>query len=336
MEYRELADTGIQASRIALGAGPVSGLMVGDSLDEQSAVVRRALEVGVNWFDTAPTYGDGRSEQALGRALRATGADPSAVHVATKVRLVPEKSQTLRDAIRRSLAGSLERLGSDRITLLQLHNSVTCRRGDLPTSLTPEDVLGPRGILDTFEELRSQGLVDHFGFTGLGDQESLTRLVDDGRFSTVQVPYNILTPLSGVDRTGGSIDVEYDEFLAHCRHRGLATLAIRVFAGGALSAQAPSAHTRKTKFFPLDLFHRDRVRASRLTALLPAGVSPAEASCRFVLEHSDTTLALLGFATPVEVDEAVAFATRGALDPTTLASLAAHAGTDLRTLPPSP
>src|SRR5919206_3512542 len=90
MHYRTLGRTGVRVSVLAFGAGPVSGLMTGDDHAAQLATVRRAVELGVNWFDTAPGYGQSRSEANLGRALRQLGA-AGAVHVATKVRLAPEQ-----------------------------------------------------------------------------------------------------------------------------------------------------------------------------------------------------------------------------------------------------
>ena len=67
MEYRTLGRTGIRVSAIAFGAGPVSGWMDGLSPDAQCAVIQRALDLGINWFDTAVGYGNGQSEAGLGR-----------------------------------------------------------------------------------------------------------------------------------------------------------------------------------------------------------------------------------------------------------------------------
>ncbi len=67
MEYRVLGRTGIRVSEIGFGCGNVGGLMVRGSHDEQVEAVSRALELGIDYFDTAPSYGDGRSETNLGR-----------------------------------------------------------------------------------------------------------------------------------------------------------------------------------------------------------------------------------------------------------------------------
>ena len=65
MQYRPLGTTGISVSTVSFGAGPVSGLLTGDAVDTQRAVVQRAVELGVNWFDTAAGYGNGQSELHL-------------------------------------------------------------------------------------------------------------------------------------------------------------------------------------------------------------------------------------------------------------------------------
>ena len=73
MNYRPLGKTGLAISALSFGAGPISTLMVGHDQDLQLAVVDRALRVGVNWFDTAATYGAGQSERSLGRVLEELG-----------------------------------------------------------------------------------------------------------------------------------------------------------------------------------------------------------------------------------------------------------------------
>ena len=69
MHYRTLGRTGLRVSAVAFGAGPVSGLMTGDDHAAQAAALRRAIELGINWIDTAPGYGQGKSEANIGRAL---------------------------------------------------------------------------------------------------------------------------------------------------------------------------------------------------------------------------------------------------------------------------
>jgi aryl-alcohol dehydrogenase-like predicted oxidoreductase len=111
--------------------------MTSGNPSQQVALVKHAVDAGVNWFDTAATYGGGASERHLGLAIEEL-AIADRVHVATKVRLAAEDLQDIATAVRRSVKESLERLQLPHVTLLQLHNSVTKNRGDLATSLTVE------------------------------------------------------------------------------------------------------------------------------------------------------------------------------------------------------
>src|SRR4051794_16148236 len=150
-----LGRTKLDVSVVGLGAGPVPALMTGDDADAQAAVLQRALDAGVNWIDTAAGYGDGRSELGIGRALRQLGA-AGRMHVATKVRLSVEDLADPEAAVRRSLAGSLGRLGLESVTLLQLHNGITARRGEIAASLTPQDILGR--VREALDRVRADGL----------------------------------------------------------------------------------------------------------------------------------------------------------------------------------
>jgi aryl-alcohol dehydrogenase-like predicted oxidoreductase len=318
MQYRPLGLTGIRVSAVAFGAGPVPALMVGDAREAQAAVVRRAIEAGVNWFDTAATYGQGQSETNLGEALRRAGVRTGVdVHVATKVRLSPEhldRGATAR-AVRESLLASLRRLGLASVTLLQLHNSVTARRGDEPSSVTPYDVLRPGGIADAMGELRADGLVRHLGLTGIGRPDALREVIRSQRFETIQVPYHVLNPSAGHAMPVGFGETDYGNVIADCAAQQMGVLAIRVFAGGALAGGEPSAHTLKTPFFPLELYRRDQRRAARLAEALAARgrVGLKEAALRFVLGDPRVAAAIAGFGEPAHVDEAAAWAREGPL-----------------------
>ena len=114
--------------------------------------------------------------------------------MATKVRLIGEDLDDIRGAVRRSVEASLQRLQLSRVTLLQLHNSITGRRGDEPTSVTPEDVLGRGGVAEAFEELQAEGLVHHMGLTGIGRPAALREVVASRRFAAMQVPITCSIP----------------------------------------------------------------------------------------------------------------------------------------------
>lgn len=304
VKYRQLGRTGLSISAIAFGAGPISTLMVGDDAQRQLAVVEHALGCGINWFDTAASYGAGSSEANLGRALGQLGRGRH-VHVATKVRLVGDDLRDIRSAVQRSFEQSLERLRLPKLTVLQLHNSITRQRDDEPTSLTPADVLGRGGVCDAFEQLRSQGLVAHLGLTGIGQPDALAEVIRSGRFDTMQVPYHLLNPSAGREMPANFDEVDYGNMIAECTRAGMGVLAIRVLAGGALAGNPPSPHTFKTPFFPLALYERDRRRAERLQASLAAGRTLPHEAIRFALAHPDIHSAIIGFAQPGEIDAAI-------------------------------
>lgn len=314
MRHRPLGSTGLQVSEISFGAGPVSALMTGSDQDRQRAVVARAIELGINWFDTAAGYGNGQSEASLGAALASLPL-PQPVHVATKVRLQLDQETDLRPLVAASVRASLQRLRLPRVTLVQLHNSITPRRGDEPTSITPDDVLGPRGVLAALQDLRAEGLVEHFGLTGLGDPLSLCEVIHSRQFATVQAPFHLLNPSALVEVPSGSCDPDYRGFLQTAHGVGLGIFAIRVFAAGALLGAAPSAHTQRTPFFPLDLYERDRAAADRLAESLGGFANLQDAALRYVLSQPEIASEIVGFGAPEHVDAAVEISQRGPLHP---------------------
>jgi aryl-alcohol dehydrogenase-like predicted oxidoreductase len=320
MRYHTLGSTGLQVSALAFGAGPVSQLLTGDRADLQRDTVAAAVEAGVNWFDTAATYGAGQSEENLGRTLAELKL-ADRVQVATKVRVMPEELGDVVSTVRQSVLDSLRRLRLERITLLQVHNSITSVAGAEPTSLTPEIVLGPGGMLAEMVQLRREGLVEHLGLTGLGEPAALRQVIDSGEFATIQIPYNLLNPSAGRDMPATFGETDYGNLISYCAARGMGSFAIRVLAGGALAGRPPSPHTLKTPFFPLALYEADCRRADAIAAQLPAGMSREEAAVRYAISHPGVTSAIIGLGSPTEVADAVRFVDAGPLDAEVLAQL---------------
>jgi aryl-alcohol dehydrogenase-like predicted oxidoreductase len=118
MRRTPLGRTGLEISELAFGAGVTGGILIDADETIRDAVLRRAVAAGINWIDTAPVYGDGASEETIGRHLQGLSPRP---YVSTKVRLEAEDLGAIAGAIER-LEQSLRRLRSDRIALLQLHN----------------------------------------------------------------------------------------------------------------------------------------------------------------------------------------------------------------------
>src|SRR5690349_7219875 len=123
MQLRVFGRTGMQLSVLGFGCGAVGGLMVrGDAADQERAIAR-AIDAGVNYFDTAVQYGEGESEKNLGRVLKKL--KPANAVVGTKVRLPPAAYGRIADAVTTSLDGSLARLGLERVDIFHLHNPIT-------------------------------------------------------------------------------------------------------------------------------------------------------------------------------------------------------------------
>lgn len=315
MRYRKLGSTNLQVSALAFGAGPVSGLMTNSGFDRQKRVVQRAIELGLNWFDTAATYGAGESEKNLGQVLESLRNERTLpkVHIATKVRVASAGVADFRPIVLQSIRESLTRLRVPRVTLLQLHNSITRVRDSQPTSITPEDVLGPTGILAGMEIARGEGLVDYFGLTGIGEAAGLREVIRSKKFETIQTPLHLLnmSPLRAIPVS--LHDPDYGGFLQDAIDVGMGIFAIRVYAGGALIGSEPSAHTLKTPFFPLSLYERDRVRLAQLRKVAGDAWLGGETALRYILSQGEVTSAIVGFGSEKEVDEACASESRGVL-----------------------
>ncbi|HEX9443339.1 MAG TPA: aldo/keto reductase, partial [Candidatus Binatia bacterium] len=230
MLYRTLGNTGLKISEIGFGCGNNAVLMVRASRAEQTRAVRRALDLGINYFDTAFAYGLGKSEENLGGILADLGAAPV---VSTKIRLEP--AADLKAATIYAVESALKRLRKDSVDLIQLHNRVTSSPSPGKRfSLTPADVLG--GVLDGFKEMRARGKVEFFGFSGLGDPKALGEVIDSGALDSVQAYYNLLNPSAGEAVPTGFAALDYGRMIDRAAGKGMGVAVIRVLAAGALTS----------------------------------------------------------------------------------------------------
>jgi aryl-alcohol dehydrogenase-like predicted oxidoreductase len=308
---RSLGRTKLEVPSCSLGCGPIPQLMTGQRNERQVALLERALQQGIDWLDTAATYGDGSSEKNLGWSLaQLDGAQR--MRVATKVRLMPDQLDDIATAVRASVERSLENLGIEKIVLLQLHNSITAERGDEPTSLTPDDILADGGILSAIRQLQDEGLVGWIGLTGLGQPAAIKRVVLSGQFDTIQVPYSLVNSTAGRAAGAGFDEADYGELIEPCAEQGMGVFVIRVFAGGALLGHPPAPHTYTTRFFPIDLYERDLARADRVRQNL-AGDEMDEVALRFALFHPQVNSAIVGMSEPEHVDRALVACEKGPL-----------------------
>jgi len=181
METVRLGNTGATVSRLGFGGAPAgltnylqsSSPQDARQREQTIAAIHRAAELGVTFFDTAPAYGSGASEEIYGEALAAV---KTPVFVATKASHQVE-------SVRGSLEASLSRLRRDRVDLFQIH-------GTSYDEATVDAILAPGGMLDELERLKAEGLTRFIGFTTEDNNPPFYRLMATGRFDVVQMCYN--------------------------------------------------------------------------------------------------------------------------------------------------
>jgi L-galactose dehydrogenase/L-glyceraldehyde 3-phosphate reductase len=311
MDYRVLGRTGLRVSALGFGCGNVGGLMVRGTSAERERAVARALELGVNFFDTAPAYGDGLSEQHLGQALEALQAR---CLVATKVRLGPDGLGDPAGAVTRSLETSLRRLRRDRVDLLQLHDPVRAMRaGGEPGAA---EVL--ERILPAFEALRRAGKVGFVGITALGDTPALHRVLASGGVDSAQVCFNLLNPSAGFAVPRGFPAQDFDRLLTRARAHGVGVVVIRVLAAGALSGELVRHPIAAPAVDPIASgldYASDVGRTQALRALVREGhaASLVEAALRFPLGSDAVSTVLLGYSSLDHLEAAAAAVAKGPL-----------------------
>ena len=321
MQYRTIAKTGVKISEIGFGCGNNAVLMVKASYQEQVHAVRRALDLGINYFDTAFAYGLGKSEENLGRILNELGAEAV---VSTKIRLEAEALSDIKGATIRAVEAGLRRLNRERVDVIQLHTRVMLERGaGKRFSLTPSDVLGPHGVVEGFKVIRDRGKVSHFGFSGLGDPKALYELVDSGEFHAFQVYYNLLNPSAGhaVPQVFSALD--YGLIIDRAAAKRMGVFVIRVLAAGALTSN-PNAGGGSSpeplspgSDYPLDVQRGEKVKA----ALGLDGKGLTQAAIRFALMKPEVSTVLVGFSNTAHIEEAVACSGAGGLSDEAMARL---------------
>lgn len=320
MEKRRLGRTGLQVSVLGYGAGAVGGLFTKGEAREQERAVARAIEAGINYFDTAARYGDGESEKNLGRVLKALKAD---VVVGTKFRLRAEDRGNVAAYIAQSTEESLRRMGRDSVDLLQLHNPLTARDGG--DNLDVEIALNE--VAPVLEELRKQGKTRFIGFSGVGEPAALLKAVDSKLFDTVQVVYNALNPSAGGPMPQGAPGLDYGRLLERAKAADMGTIVIRALAAGALSGTAdrhPLAQQQVPPIGSAPDFAGDVARAQKLAPVAKeAGIATlTELGERFVISHPAVSTMLVGYSTLGHLEEAIAAVNKGPLPAAVLQRIA--------------
>ena len=260
-----------------------------DVSDEDSiAAVRRAMDLGVNLFDTADVYGLGHSEEILAQAL---GPRRHEVVIATKGGVVWDSAgRTRRDisprSIRKALEGSLRRLGLETIPLYQLH---------WPDARTPlAEALGE------LERCRDEGLLRWIGVCNVGASDLMLAR---------EVSHTVATqfPLSVLDRAAAA------ELLPFCGRHEMAALTYSPLAQGLLAGAFDAAQQRsdedvrsRSSYFKADVLPRNVEVARRCALAAQAlGITTPQLALSWVLAQPGVTAVLSGIRTAAQVEENV-------------------------------
>jgi myo-inositol catabolism protein IolS len=300
MVYRAFGKTGWRVSQVGLGCWQFGGAIVLDGRpdgwsgvnDEESvATIKRAVELGINFFDTADMYGWGHSEEVLGRALKEVG-NRDRQYIASKVGFWHDDQgkrtfNESKDYILRACDASLRRLQTDRIDLYQCHLWRTERWTE---------------FLDAFQTLQKQGKIRFYGIS-TNDFDTVQHFDERHHLTSVQSNYNLL------DR-----HVEQD-ILPYCRERGIAFIARGPLAMGKLSGKLAKDH----KFDANDIrskwtegdnrkdFERDIETIARLKPIAQKyGFIMAELAVKFVLTHVAVSTTIPGTKNRSQLEHNVA------------------------------
>jgi len=320
MQKRRLGRTGLQISVLGYGAGAVGGLFTkGDPVDQERAIAR-ALELGINYIDTAALYGNGESERNLGRVLKKLKPD---VVLGTKFRLKAADRARVADAVAQSMDESLRRLGLDHVDLFQLHNPLVAKDAD--DRMAVEIALNE--VVPALHKLQKAGKTRFIGFSGVGETPALLKAIESKAFDTVQVVYNALNPSAGGPMPKGAPGQDYGRLLERARANDMGTIIIRALAGGALSgteARHPLAMQQVDPIGSAPDFAGDVARARQLEPLVKDGTagSLVELAQRFVIAHPAVTTMLVGYSTLDQLEEAAAAVSKGPLPAAALARIA--------------
>jgi D-threo-aldose 1-dehydrogenase len=315
MRYRPFGRTGLQVSELIFGGGWVGGILIHQDDATKRAALARALEAGINWIDTAPSYGDGKSEEALGWLLQEVEQKP---YLSTKVRLDLGRLDDIPGQIERSLEASLKRLRLTSVDLFQLHNPIGPATTD--RLLGVEQVLGKGGVADVFDRLRAKGLTRFIGITALGDAGACREVIASGRFDSAQVYYNLLNPSAGQTMPPAWHGQNFGGLIAACREHGVAVLNIRVLAAGVIATD--QRHGRENPITDDADLATEGERARAVFARLGERYGTrAQTAIRFALANPGLAGVVAGMAELAHLEEALAAAAMGPLPEAALAEL---------------
>ena len=320
MHYRRFGRTGWNVSEVGYGMWGMAG-WTGSEDAESLASLQRSVDLGCNFFDTAWAYGDGHSEQLLGKILRANQGNATAggpdkkLYVATKIppknRRWPSRREFALeecfppDYIVEYVEKSLANIGVDTLDLIQFHTW---------EDKWLDDERLPRAI----ENLRSSGKVRAVGISlNRWEPWNGVRAVREGLVDAVQVIYNIF------DQN------PEDELFPACREKDVAVIARVPFDEGSLTGTLtlestwPKTDWRSTYFVPENL-KSSVEHADALKPLLKDGMTMPEMALRFILNNKDVATIIPGMRKLKNVESNIAASTKGPLASALHAELRPH------------
>jgi L-glyceraldehyde 3-phosphate reductase len=327
VEYRQVGNTELRVSEIGLGCGGNAGLMVRGSPEEQRQVVARAVELGINYFDNAPDYGNGLAEENLGRVLKELKVRP---FITSKVEVRHTDLGDIAGHVVRSTEESLKRLGVDYLDILQIHNgpapSPPKLEGRSYTQLWIEDYLRPGGALEGLQRVLHDGKARYLGFICRGnDAYQVRQLLDTHLFRMINVPYTLLNPTAGMSKPIGlEVDHDFGGVIDYAYEHGVGTAIYSPLAGGFLTDHSVAGGHRHPLAGPRDAaseaYRRTLEMARALSFLRREGTHTlTQAAIRFILMHRGVTVVLGGFSAMSHLEEIVQASGAGPLAPELMA-----------------
>lgn len=306
MKRRRLGRTGLEVSEVGLG-GAGLGHAWGKTTDAECVrAVHSALDLGIDFFDTSPVYGAGKSEENLGAGLEGSR---DRIVLATKVRLHKEEDlDAMTAAIRLSVEESLRRLRTDYIDILQIHHQVGAERGsylavaDPPRHALKLTVADGLAFAEAVRDLVDEGKVRFCGITAWdGERGAVRTLLESGAFDTAQILFNMINQTAATPPPPGFDDVDQGEALPVAQANDIGVIAIRSHAAGALV----DCLDRPVK--PESDVARDFARAASLSFMKREPFARlSQVALRFCLDNPAIATVVPGFKSVAEVEEAVA------------------------------
>jgi len=285
MKKRAFGTTGFDTSDVGLGCWQLGGFCWGD-VDEPKAfdILGSAVSNGVNFFDTADVYGEGRSEILIGAFLKQCSEE---IYVATKIGRFPRPGwpeNFSRDTMKQHIQECGERLGVETLDLVQLH-------------CIPTDVMASGEVFDYLREFKTEGLIKDFGASVESMDEALLCMDQDG-LASLQIIFNIFRrkPIT--------------ELFDAAKEKGTAIIARVPLASGLLSGklsldtQFPDNDHRKFncdgqlfnvgETFAGLPFEKGVEVADQIREMVPEGMSMAQMSLRWILDHEAVSVVIPG------------------------------------------